>query len=305
MAGWGWKVREEGGNVWIGRGCNPELSERTASAPYYTVMENEEEVGLAMYRELEEYSRRKEGDLVVVLLGGRGAQAMYKHLSRLAATEEIDALLGRLHVITQDGLAPMGLQNGFGFVRDFERLLGPHFFAKVKSFVPMNTESDDLQAELTGYLARIELLGGIDIFFLGFGPEPHDASHLCYIKPGSGAQAGDLGGIIPISRSILEHHINKFKAGGCTASAEDEAQCRQCSSILTLGPAAILGARLVVQSIVDASSAPAKIPSFQRFLTTPLVPADSHLQCDQNPGLWARFHPHLKCFILADLLLEE
>ena len=42
--------------------------------------------------------------------------------------------------------------------------------------------------------------------------------------------------MIPISPSILEHHISKFKVGGSTVSAADEAECRKATHILTLGP---------------------------------------------------------------------
>ena len=38
----------------------------------------------------------------------------------------------------------------------------------------------------------------------------------------------------------------------------------------TLGPAAILGAKKIVQSIVDASTAPAKRESFKRMMETEL-----------------------------------
>jgi hypothetical protein len=58
----------------------------------------------------------------------------------------------------------------------------------------------------------METVGGLDIFFLGHGPEPGDASHLAYIKPNSEATFRDMAGIIPISESILEHHIAKFRA---------------------------------------------------------------------------------------------
>lgn len=135
-----------------------------------------------MLDELIAYSKEKAGDIVILLLGGRGAQAMYKIISDLAQTAEIDELLGRLHVFTQDALAPMRMNNGLSFVRDFERLLGEKFFAKIKSFTPMNTETGDVEGELVKYLEKLEDLGGIDIFFLGLGPEAEAASHLCYIS---------------------------------------------------------------------------------------------------------------------------
>ena len=295
--------RVAGSNIWLsfpesGRGISA-----TQKPFQYSVLENEEAVGRAMFDELVGYSKTKSGDITIVLLGGRGAQAMYRIISRLAETAEIDELLGRLHVFTQDALAPMRMNNGLSFVRDFERLLGPQFFAKIKSFTPMLTETDDLEAALSGYLEKLESLGGIDIFFMGFGPEAEAASHLCYIKPGCGARFSDFLGIIPISSTILEHHISKFKVGGSVISEADEAECRNASYILTLGPAAILEAKLIVQSIVDASTAQGKKPSFKRFLETELSPDADELQrqCDENPGLLMRIHPNVRSYVLPDL----
>lgn len=295
--------RVAGSNIWL---SFPESGRGISATPkpfQYSVLENEEAVGRAMFDELVGYSKTKSGDITIVLLGGRGAQAMYRIISRLAETAEIDELLGRLHVFTQDALAPMRMNNGLSFVRDFERLLGPQFFAKIKSFTPMLTETDDLEAALSGYLEKLESLGGIDIFFMGFGPEAEAASHLCYIKPGCGARFSDFLGIIPISSTILEHHISKFKVGGSVISEADEAECRNASYILTLGPAAILEAKLIVQSIVDASTAQGKKPSFKRFLETELSPDAGELQrqCDENPGLLMRIHPNVRSYVLPDL----
>ncbi|MEQ1646223.1 MAG: hypothetical protein ABL959_22415, partial [Pyrinomonadaceae bacterium] len=246
-------------NVWLRLPHGSVSVSASGHAFKYNVLEDEKAVGEAMFGELVEYAAEKDGDITMILLGGRGAQAMYRKISALAETNEIDELLGRLHVFTQDALAPMRMANGLSFVRDFERLLGPKFFAKIKSFTPMVTETDDIERELTAYLEKLKSLGGIDLFFLGLGPEAEGSSHLCYIKPGCGASLDDFVGIIPISETILEHHIAKFKIGGSAISEADEAECRNAEFILTLGPAAILGAKRIVQSIVDASTAPGKI----------------------------------------------
>ena len=150
----------------------------------------------------------------------------------------------------------------------------------------------------------VESLGGIDLFFLGLGPEAGGASHLAYIKPGSGATYNDVAGLIPISQSILEHHINKFKAGGTVVTEADEAECRAAKHILTLGPAAILGARRIVQSIVDADTAPAKRESYRQLLNAKIADdAESRQnQFDQNPGLWLRVHPNVRSLILPNVL---
>jgi 6-phosphogluconolactonase/glucosamine-6-phosphate isomerase/deaminase len=270
----------------------------------YEVMASEEAVGRAMLDEIEAAARTKEGPVVIILLGGRGAQALHRMLGQAAATGDKDSLLERLHVFTQDALAPMRMDNGLSFVRDFERLLGNSFFEKIKSFTCMRTDAADLETELTLYVEKLESLGGIDILFLGLGPEQGGASHLAYIKPASGATADDVAGMIPISQSILEHHITKFKAGGSTVSEADEAECRRATHILTLGPAAILGARRIVQSVVDANTAPAKRESYRRLLETEISDDATTRanQLDENPGLWLRLHSNVRSLVLPDVL---
>ena len=294
------------GNTW--------LSHRSAEPGYvatlpvrklpYEVMPSEEAVGRAMLAEITRAAEAKDGPLVIVLVGGRGGQALHRLLGQMAKTSEHDALFARLDVFTQDALAPLRMDNGLSFVRDFERLLGEDFFRKVKSFTSMRTDADDLESELAGYVERLERSGGIDLFFLGLGPEAGGASHLAYIKPGSGATYNDVAGLIPISQSILAHHINKFKAGGTVVTETDEAECRAAKHILTLGPAAILGARRIVQSIVDADTAPAKRESYRQLLTTKLADdaETREKQFDQNPGLWLRVHPNVRSLILENVL---
>jgi 6-phosphogluconolactonase/glucosamine-6-phosphate isomerase/deaminase len=299
--------RAVGDNIWLARaGASPfgELARRQVQPLRPEVIESEEAVGRAMLQELREAVEAKGDDVVIALLGGRGAQAMHRLLGEMARKGDPDDLIGRLHVFTQDALAPMRMESGFSFVRDFERLLGLEFFKRVKSFTPMRTDAPDLEAEMVNYLRKLDALGGLDIFFLGHGPEPGAASHLAYIKPHAGATAIDLAGLIPISSSILEHHISKFKAGGSATSADDEAECRRATHILTLGPAAILEARRIVQSVVDASTAPAKRQSFRRVMETELSddPAERARQLDENPGLWVRLHPNVRSLILPDVL---
>lgn len=268
------------------------------------VLETEERVGRIQLDEIKKAVAGKSGDLVLVLLGGRGAQALYRLVGELAQTEALDDVLGRLHVFTQDALAPLRMDNPLNFVADFQRLLGDAFFRKVKSFTPMQTDVDDLQGELTSYSEKLESLGGIDLFFLGLGPEPEAASHLCYIKPGSGATSADFAGMIPIYPSVLDHHITKFKVGGATVTEADEAECRAATHIMTLGPAAILGAKRIVQSIVDASTAPAKRKSYRGMIETQLSDdsAQRAKQLDDNPGLWLRLHSNVRSLVLPDVL---
>ena len=268
------------------------------------VVQTEAEVGRAQLEEIQQAAAAKTGDLVIILLGGRGAQAMYRLVAEMARTSALDSLLARLHVFTQDALAPLRMENSLNFVRDFQRLLGDAFFQKIKSFTPMRTDVADLQDELARYIEKLESLGGIDLFFLGLGPEAGGASHLAYIKPGSGAIASDIAGMIPIYSSVLDHHITKFKAGGSAVTATDEAECRAATHIMTLGPAAILGARRIVQSIVDADTAPAKRESYRRVLETSLSEdsVERAAQLDANPGLWLRLHPNVRSLVLPNVL---
>ena len=300
--------RSVGGNIWLSH--DAASSDHLAKLPVrdiaYEVLPSEEAVGRTMFEEIENAAAAKDGPLVMVIVGGRGGQALHRRLGAMAKTDESDALFSRLHVFTQDALAPLRMDNGLSFVRDFERLLGADFFRKVNSFTSMRTDAEDLEQELVRYIERLESLGGIDLFFLGLGPEAGGASHLAYIKPGSGATYNDVAGLIPISESILQHHIKKFKAGGTEVSEADEAECRAAKHILTLGPAAILGARRIVQSIVDADTAPAKVESYHQLLTTKIADdaETRQTQFDHNPGLWLRVHPNVRSFILPNVLVN-
>jgi 6-phosphogluconolactonase/glucosamine-6-phosphate isomerase/deaminase len=295
-------------NLWLsldGEARQPVLvAQIPVQAMHPEILETEEAVARAQFDEIQKCAAATDGDIVLVLLGGRGAQALYRLVHSLAESSAIDSLLSRLHVFTQDALAPMRMDNGLSFVRDFERLLGEEFFRKVKSFTPMRTDTGDLEGELVRYVSKIESLGGIDILLLGLGPEAGAASHLAYIKPGSGATAGDVAGLIPISSSILEHHVAKFKVGGSTITDADEAECRNATHILTLGPAAILRAKRIVQSIVDAATAPGKRASYRRLMETEMSdePETRAEQLNQNPGLWLRLHPNVRSLILPDVM---
>src|SRR6266545_7096874 len=159
--------RVVGNNVWLSDAQLDPNAQLPAQKLTYEVMESEEAVGREMLTEIEAAAHSKEGDLTIILLGGRGAQAMHRLIGEQAKTNELDHLLSRLHVFTQDALAPMRMENSFSFVRDFERLLGPDFFRKVKSFTSMSTGTEDLEGELRRYLEQLESRGEIDIFFLG------------------------------------------------------------------------------------------------------------------------------------------
>src|ERR1700687_6115562 len=161
--------RQVGTNLWFDHPFDNQLSRLTTYELYPEILESEEAVGRAMLDELESLARSRTGDLVIILLGGRGAQAFHRLLGDIARAGDPDDLIARLRVFTQDALAPLRMENSFSFVRDFERLLGPEFFNRVKSFTAMQTDVPDVDAELVAYAGRLEALGGIDIFFLGHG----------------------------------------------------------------------------------------------------------------------------------------
>jgi hypothetical protein len=150
-----------GNNVWLGRAerdSSELLSSIGAEKLNYEVHETEDAVGRAMQMAIEQAVSAKEGDLVIVILGGRGGQALHRLLGELARTGERDDLLGRLHVFTQDALAPMRMDNGFSFIRDFERLLGPAFFEKVKSFTRSARTLMTLK-EMARYVEKLDSMG--------------------------------------------------------------------------------------------------------------------------------------------------
>jgi 6-phosphogluconolactonase/glucosamine-6-phosphate isomerase/deaminase len=303
--------RRVGDNLWFYSPGMTSLEMLGRYAPKRLVPEvhdSEDDVGRAMLAELDDLARQKTGDLVIIILGGRGAQALHRLLGERARTPsnnlDDNDLISRLHVFTQDALAPMRMGSSLSFVRDFERLLGDEFFRQVKSFTTVRTDSPDLENEVRAYIKKLDALGGSDIFFLGHGPEAGAASHLAYIKPGSGATAVDVAGLIPISSSIVEHHITKFKAGGTSVNADDEAECRSATHIFTLGPAAILSSKRILQSIVDAETAPAKRASYRRVLETELSKDLKTLesQLDENPGLWVRLHPNVRSLVLPNVI---
>ena len=294
---------EQNNNVWLSK-HNQHPVDLSDKHIVPTVLATEADVGQAMLDELLQTANLKDGDVNIALLGGRGGQEFHRLLGELAKTSTHDKLLSRLNVFTQDALAPMKMNNSFSFIRDFERILGDDFFQKINSFTPMQTDCDNLETGLVDYLNKLESLGGLDIFFIGHGPEANHASHLAYIKPFAGAQYNHVAGLIPISESILEHHISKFKAGGTSANFNDEQECRAAKYILTLGPAAILNAKKIVQSVVDADTAPAKVQTYANVLTSAIKSNKEEAlnQLDENPGLWIRLHSNKKSFVLPNLI---
>lgn len=268
------------------------------------VLPDEDAVGEAMLEEIRSLARNKPGKLVVILLGGRGGQALHRKLAALVATPQPIEWIPRLHLFMQDALAPMPPASTLSFVYDFRRLLGTAFLERVGGFYTLRTDTSNITAEVEHYVNQLLSLGGPNIFFVGHGPEAGNASHIAYIRPNSGASAGDLCGVIPISPTILEHHIAKFRAGGVPVTAEDEAACRRASSIVTLGPALLLQSGRIVQSIVDADTAPAKRATYRKLCETRLAQEPEILarQLDENPGLWVRVCGNVRSLVLPSLM---
>src|SRR5947209_7887256 len=93
--------RVVGDNVWLCRSGldeEVELMAHSAHALNYEVLESEEEVGRAMLAEIEVAARNATGDLTVVILGGRGAQALHRLIGEKAKTNELDELLRGLKI---------------------------------------------------------------------------------------------------------------------------------------------------------------------------------------------------------------
>jgi hypothetical protein len=141
-------------------------------------MASEEAVGRAMLDEITNAAAAKNGSLVIVIVGGRGGQALHRILGEMAQTSEHDELLGRLNVFTQDALAPLRMDNGLSFVRDFERLLGPDFFRKVKTFTSLRTDAEDLETELAAYVS-VSNHSAVSISFSWVWDRKRVALHTC------------------------------------------------------------------------------------------------------------------------------
>ncbi len=158
-------------SIWLSRkdAATGSLGDLRVKDLEYEVMPSEEAVGRAMLDEITRAVAAKDGNIVMVIVGGRGGQALHRLLGAMAKTSDHDALFSRLDVFTQDALAPLRMDNGLSFVRDFERLLGEDFFRKVNSFTSMRTDAEDLESELASYVERLESLGGIDLVFRWVG----------------------------------------------------------------------------------------------------------------------------------------
>ena len=74
-------------NIWFARdvkGIDKYLSAWPAHELTPEVLPTEQAVGAAMLAELDKLAETREGDLVIILLGGRGAQAMHQLLGERA-----------------------------------------------------------------------------------------------------------------------------------------------------------------------------------------------------------------------------
>ena len=73
--------RVVGNNVWLGHdsaGTNERLAQAAVHKIEPDVQPTEVAVGRAMWAEIEAAAKAKQGDLVILLLGGRGAQALHR-----------------------------------------------------------------------------------------------------------------------------------------------------------------------------------------------------------------------------------
>src|SRR5438874_11079944 len=92
--------RAAGENVWLGRSGVDEWAELTSYSPRaldYEVLDSEEAAGRAMLGEIEAAARTKSGESTIVILGGRGAQALHRFSCENARTADLDELRSRLN----------------------------------------------------------------------------------------------------------------------------------------------------------------------------------------------------------------
>src|ERR1051326_3153778 len=99
--------RMVGRNVWLAHSTveNDYLARLPVRDIAYEVLPSEEAISQAMLEEIQQAAAEKNGPLVIVILGGRGGQALHRLLGAMAKTSDHDALFSRLHVFTQDALA--------------------------------------------------------------------------------------------------------------------------------------------------------------------------------------------------------
>jgi hypothetical protein len=92
--------RRVGPNLWFDHALESRLSRSPTYELHPEIIESEEAVGSVMLAELESLARSKIGDLVIILLGGRGAQAFHRLLGEKARAGDPDGLIARLCVFT-------------------------------------------------------------------------------------------------------------------------------------------------------------------------------------------------------------
>ena len=81
--------RQVGANLWFDRALDSRLSRLPTYELHPEVVESEEAVGRVMLEELEALAQSKLGDLVIILLGGRGAQAFHRLLGESRSTHRM------------------------------------------------------------------------------------------------------------------------------------------------------------------------------------------------------------------------
>src|SRR5687768_5144211 len=81
-------------NIWLSHGAPDPL--HAAKLPVrelaYEVLPGEEAVGRTMLAEINRIASEKDGSIVIVLVGGRGGQALHRLLGSMATTSEHDSL---------------------------------------------------------------------------------------------------------------------------------------------------------------------------------------------------------------------
>ncbi len=80
--------RQFDANIWLTRPAKSDPTNLLVQELRPEILESEADVGRAMLAELEAAAHQKSGDLVIILLGGRGAQAFHRLLGERARAGE-------------------------------------------------------------------------------------------------------------------------------------------------------------------------------------------------------------------------
>jgi len=210
---------------------------------------------------------RRTPRLVLGLPTGRTSEAIYDELARLHARGRAD--FSKAHTINLDEF--IGLQAGDP--RSFRAFMQARLFERVNlrrghtHF--LNGRARDLERECRRFDRLIAGLGGIDLLLLGLG----ENGHIGFNEP-----AGALCAVTHRARlATVTRRANADRFGGRIAAVPREA--------LTMGMAAILGARAIVLVATGRSKARAVHAMVAGKITT------------AQPASFLQLHPNVRVIV--------